>query len=458
MSDQLRGPRTRIAVAAALLLSIFLPLLCSDSGVVSAQSGESGESVETTLLAKPDDGSNEKIPVEGAEIIVFDAVITDRVIQSVGAEIGRGTSDATGFVSVAVPGPGPYAVQIDLDTLPVGVELVRADKQQLPVEARAGQPTKVLFNLAEEGAATTARDKTSDSVVTRGARLMYEGIIFGLIIGLCAIGFSLIYGTTGLVNFAQSELIVFGALAAFFFNSILGVNLILAGLLALFFGGLGSAALDVGLWRPLRRRGAGLTAMMIISIGLALFLRFFFLFLFGERSRPYKQYAVQTDPWFSVGPVDVLPKEFLVIVACSTLLIGTAIALRVTKLGKAMRAVADSNDLAASSGIDVDRVITSVWFVGGALVTVGAVFFGLNSQINWLMGQQLLLLVFAAVTLGGLGTDYGAMVGGLVIGVFTFMSTLIVAPELKNVGALFVMIIILMIRPEGIFGRRERIG
>ena len=198
--------------------------------------------------------------------------------------------------------------------------------------------------------------------------------------------------------------------------------------------------------------------MMIISIGLALFLRFFFLFLFGERSRPYEQYAVQTKILFSVGPVDVLPKELIIIVVGLFLLIGTAVALRRTKLGKAMRAVADSNDLAASTGIDVDRVVTSVWFVGGTLVTAGAVFFGLNSQINWLMGQQLLLLVFAAVTLGGLGTDFGAMVGGLVIGIFTFMATLIVAPELKNVGALLVMILILMVRPQGIFGRAERIG
>ena len=144
---------------------------------------------------------------------------------------------------------------------------------------------------------------------------------------MSAIGFSLIYGTTGLVNFAQSELIVFGALAAFFFNSILGLNLIIAGLLALVFGGLGSAALDLGLWRPLRKRGTGLTAMMIISIGLALFLRFLFLFLFGERSRPYEQYAVQTEALFSAGPIDVLPKELLIIVVCTSMLVGTAIAL-----------------------------------------------------------------------------------------------------------------------------------
>ena len=243
--------------------------------------------------------------------MVYEAVVENRVIESVGEEVGRGTSDETGFVLVALPGPGTYAVELQVDTLPEGVELVRADRQQLPIEARAGETSRVLFNLAEGGAASAARGKESDSLLTRGIRLLYEGIIFGLIVGMCAIGFSLIYGTTGLVNFAQSELIVFGALAAFFFNSILGLNLIIAGLLALFFGGLGSAALDLGLWRPLRKRGTGLTAMMIISIGLALFLRFLFLFLFGERSRPYEQYAVQTETLFSAGPIDVLPKELL---------------------------------------------------------------------------------------------------------------------------------------------------
>ena len=444
----------RLTLLAAVL-AVIAALGLMPGGGASAQSGES---VETTLLAKPEDPADDRIPVADAEIVVYEAVIVNRAIESIGDEVGSGTSDATGYVSVQLPGPGQYVVELQTDTLPEGVELVRADKQQLPVEARPGQPTRVLFNLAEGDAASAARGKSSDSLITRGFRLLFEGIIFGLIIGLCAIGLSLIYGTTGLVNFALSEQIVFGALVAYFFNSILGINLVGAFVIALVVGGLGSAAVDIGLWRPLRKRGTGLTAMMIISIGLALLLRFFFLFLFGERSRPYEEYAVQTDILFSVGPVDVLPKELVIIVVATILLVGTALALRMTKLGKAMRAVADSNDLAASTGIDVDRVVTSVWFVGGSLVTAGSVFFGLNSQINWLMGQQLLLLVFAAVTLGGLGTDFGAMVGGLVIGVLTFMATLWVAPELKNVGALFVMIVILMIRPQGIFGRRERIG
>lgn len=442
----------RSLLLALLALAAVVGLL--PAGSASAE----GEGIQTTLRVTPAEDGADKYPVEGVEIIVFEAVIEDREIVSVGAEVGRASSDAEGFVFVPVPGVGNYAVEINLDTLPEGVELVRADKQRLPVEARADQPTNVLFNLAEGDVATAAREKTADGFFTRAARLAYAGIIFGLIIALCAVGLSLIYATTGLVNFAHSEVIVFGALMAYLFNATIGLNLIIASVIAFLVTGMFGVALDVGLWRPLRRRGTGLTAMMIISLGLAILLRYIFLYQFGERSRPYADYAVQDKPLFSLGPVDVLPKEFVMIVVGAVLLSSVAMALRLTKMGKAMRAVADNPDLASSSGIDVNRIITAVWFIGAGLTSIGAVFFGLTSQISWLTGQQLLLLVFAAVTLGGLGTDFGAAAGSLVLGMFVFLTTLWVAPELKNVGALLAMIAILMVRPQGLFGRRERIG
>ena len=136
--------------------------------------------------------------------------------------------------------------------------------------------------------------------------------------------------------------------------------------------------------------------------------------------------------------------------------------LRFTKLGKAMRAIADSPDLASSTGIDVNRVITIVWFLAGALVTLGATFLALSEQVQWLLGQQVLLLVFAAVTLGGLGTAFGALVGSLVVGLFITISRRWSVPpaaaELQFVGALVVLIVVLLIRPQGILGRKERVG
>jgi branched-chain amino acid transport system permease protein len=123
-----------------------------------------------------------------------------------------------------------------------------------------------------------------------------------------------------------------------------------------------------------------------------------------------------------------------------------------------MRAVSDNRDLAESSGIDVEQVIRYVWIVGSALAGLGGVLFGLTENINWEMGFRLLLLMFAGVTLGGLGTAYGALLGSIIAGVFIQMSTLVIPGDMKNVGALMALIIILLVRPQGLLGRAERIG
>jgi branched-chain amino acid transport system permease protein len=135
-----------------------------------------------------------------------------------------------------------------------------------------------------------------------------------------------------------------------------------------------------------------------------------------------------------------------------------ALMLQRTKIGKAMRAVADNRDLAASSGIDVNRVILVVWMMGGALAALGGVLLGLSDQVQWDMGFRLLLLMFAGVTLGGLGTAYGALVGSLVVGIFVQLSTLVIPDDMKYVGGLLLLIVVLIVRPQGILGSRARIG
>jgi branched-subunit amino acid ABC-type transport system permease component len=134
------------------------------------------------------------------------------------------------------------------------------------------------------------------------------------------------------------------------------------------------------------------------------------------------------------------------------------VALVRTRIGKATRAVSDNPALASASGIDVDRVVTTVWIVGTALAAMAGVMFGLIQQVDYLLGFRVLLLVFAAVVLGGLGTAWGAMVGSLIVGVFVEVSTLVIPSELKYAGVLAILIIILMIRPQGILGRPERVG
>jgi branched-chain amino acid transport system permease protein len=142
----------------------------------------------------------------------------------------------------------------------------------------------------------------------------------------------------------------------------------------------------------------------------------------------------------------------------TVILFAVAVGLSRTRTGKAMRAVSDDIDLAESSGIDVRRVFLFVWIGGGALAATGGIFLGTVDSVQYEMGFRLLLLMFASVILGGLGTAYGAMLGSLVVGLVTEVSTLWVSPELKLVFALAALIIVLLVRPQGILGSRERVG
>ena len=277
---------------------------------------------------------------------------------------------------------------------------------------------------------------------------------------MCSIGLSLIYGTTALVNFAHGEMVTFGAMAAYLFHAsgALGfeTSLILAGLLAVVLSGAAGGLFNGLVWRPLRNSGASLISALVVSIGFSIFLRYVMLYIYGGRDGFYRDYRIQTKwnfGWFTLAPKDAFIMVFSVVV-----LVCVGVALEKTRAGKAMRAVADNRDLAESSGIDVEKVISWVWVAGSALAGLGGVLFATTEAIGWEMGFRILLLMFAGVTLGGLGTAYGALFGSLIIGVFIQTSTLVIPSDLKNVGALLMLIVVLLVRPQGLLGRAERIG
>jgi neutral amino acid transport system permease protein len=357
-------------------------------------------------------------------------------------------SDADGAYAVAVPGPGAYTVTLDPDTLPDEVVLRNADRTSLEVVLRPGQSRNVLFPLDFGEAAQRNVSTTAD----RAARLAFQGIRFGLIIAMAAIGLSLIFGTTGLVNFAHGEMVTFGALVAYLFNVTIGWHLYIAAPLAIAVAALSGAIIDRILWRPLRDRGTGLIAMLVVSIGLSIVLRYIFNFQFGGRTRPYGDFTLQRDG-IEFGPLNIVPRDLI-----GMIISVVAVFLQRTRTGKAMRAVSDNRDLAESSGINVNRVITFVWTAGAGLAALGGILYGLSEQVSFQMGFQLLLLMFAGVTLGGLGTAYGALVGSMVVGTVMEVSTLYIAPEFKTVTALAILIVILLVRPQGILGQAERIG
>ncbi|MCB1003723.1 MAG: branched-chain amino acid ABC transporter permease [Acidimicrobiales bacterium] len=383
---------------------------------------------------------NDDEPVEGVVIVVKDAS---------GAVVGEATTNADGEYDIPLPGPGDYSSTLDVDSLPDGVDLRNEDRATLEFTLRPGQNRPLLYPLGES-------DRQEVGGVEKFLQLLVEGIKFGLVIAMGAIGLSLIFGTTGLTNFSHGEMVTFGAMVAWWFNVNFGIQLIPAAVLAIIVGAAVAALYDFAFWRRLRKRGTGLIAMLVISIGMAVLFRYFFLYLFGSRTRPYADYAVQKG--VDIGPISIAPKDIISIILSIAVLVAVGLVLNRTKIGKAMRAVADNKDLAASSGIDVDRVILFVWAAGGGLAALGGVLFGVTEQVSYQMGFRLLLLMFAGVTLGGLGTAYGALVGSLIVGIFVQVSTLWVPVELKNVGALVILILILLVRPQGILGQSERVG
>jgi branched-subunit amino acid ABC-type transport system permease component len=427
-------------------LAALLGVILVGAGTAFGQPAESAESIRGFLR-------NEGEPVPGVTITVSGA----------DGEVGSVETGTDGAWEIAVPAPGEYEVVLDTETLPDDVPGVVADTITTTVNPL--QDKAVLFRVGEPGGGGEGEGGTTPGTPAEGSadtaqasqiwQLVASGLRFGLILGLAALGLSLVFGTTGLTNFAHGELVTFGALAAWYLNSA-GLPLIAAGVLAVVLGGVFGWAQDVGFWRPLRKRGSGLVALMIISIGVSLLLRYLYLYIFAGERRSYNQYVIQAA--IDIGPFAYAPRDLWIMAICVVVLALVALALVRTRVGKATRAVSDNPALASASGIDVDKVVTAVWIVGTALAAMAGVMFGLIQQVDYLLGFRVLLLVFAAVVLGGLGTAWGAIVGALIVGVFIEVSTLIIPSELKIAGVLAVLIVILLVRPQGILGRRERVG
>lgn len=395
-------------------------------------------------------GTLEKIDGDTREPVVGVTI----TVELDGELIGSAESNDEGDWEIPVPGTGTYLVRLEVDSLPDGVALTDPERSELPaLSVRENQSKTARFNLGP------GLSSGSSSTFVRLVELFVIGLKLGAIIAMASIGLSLIFGVTGLVNFAHGEMVTMGAVIAFFFHlSPLGpgwpllVAAIPAVLLVAGFGWLN----ETWLWRPLRRRRVGLIAMLVISIGLSFAVRNVINIMFGGEPKTYGNFAVQ-QPVELLG-IRTVPKNLFIIGLTVIVLIGVGLFLQRTKMGTAMRAVADNRDLAESSGIDVERVILVTWIAGAGLAGLGGVLQGASETVQWDMGFKLLLLIFAAVVLGGLGTAFGAMVGAFIVGVTIEMSTFWIDANVKNAVALGVLVVMLLVRPQGLLGTRERIG
>ncbi|WP_100810092.1 MULTISPECIES: branched-chain amino acid ABC transporter permease [unclassified Microbacterium] len=365
-------------------------------------------------------------------------------------------TDAEGQWRVGVPERGEtYTVTLDEETLPDGIAVVNPEDDtpnEEEVEMGAGGRVTVNFFIGEgERSVTSFADQLIQRIV--------QGLSFGLMLALAAVGLSLVFGTTGISNFAHGEMVTFGAVVAL---ALVGpaslalpvwVGFPLAVILS---AGLG-LVLDMILWRPLRRRRVGVVQLMIVSIGLSLALRYTFQFFIGGGT---SQLPFASEPKIQLfGSVQMSIIDMVSIAISVIVIIAFAVWLTRSRLGKATRAISDNPSLAAASGIDVDFVVRIVWVIAGGLAGLAGILYAYyRPGIKWDMGSQVLLLMFAAVILGGLGTAYGALVGSIIVGLLVEVSSLWIPADLKYASALFILIVILLFRPQGILGRRERIG
>ncbi|MDQ1131150.1 neutral amino acid transport system permease protein [Microbacterium sp. SORGH_AS 888] len=360
-------------------------------------------------------------------------------------------TDDSGHWSFAVTEDGEYTVTLDTSTLPSGQFIDGESTRTVTVSLHSD--VSAIFRLSDS---PNGSDSTAGGFDwQRFWQQAVQGIRLGLLLALASLGLSLIFGTTGLSNFAHGELVTLGGVIAWFFTSVVG-NLWVGGILAV----IAMAALgwvqDLGIWRPLRRRRLSLTQMMIVSIGLSIALQYVVQLWIGAGTVRIDRANPDT---VTLWGVTLTIQSYVAMGIAIVAIAGVGLGLMYTRFGRATRAVSDNPALASASGIDVDKVIRGVWILASGLAGLAGVLLGLVlNGVGWETGGQLLLLLFAAVTLGGLGTAFGAFAGAMVIGLIVELTNIWLPGDLKYATALTLLIVILLFRPQGIFGRRERIG
>jgi len=282
-------------------------------------------------------------------------------------------------------------------------------------------------------------------------QLMVYGLISGSILALGAIGLTLIYGILNFANFAHGDLMALGAYLALFFRVSLALPMWLAFVLAMLCTAVLGVCLDRIWFRPLRQRRARAAIMAISSLGLALILQNLIRMLWGPQVQYYSR-TIHFPFTVPVLQVRLNAQQVLIFAIAVGLVILVSLFLHHTRLGKAMRATSDNFNLALVSGIDTERVVVWTWLLGAALAAAGGTLLGMSVRLQPIMGWDLLLPIFAATILGGIGSPYGAMAGGLIIGLAEELSTPFIPTEYKTAVSMVLLVLVLLVRPRGLFG------
>lgn len=470
MTDALSTARRHRFLILACMLAILVPVafLAFPSTARAAQATPTCNPTASNGCVNGILQDSSKQPISGVTVTLS------------GKESATTTTDASGKWAFSVTADGSYTVTIDKTVasshgLPGNTETVSIDKSDF-----SKQRAVVRFDKANASPAASSKASSSSSGTAKSESLssassstssasgssgnfgqrfwqqLYSGLIFGLMLALMSVGMNLVYGTTGLSSFSHGEQVTLGGLMAYVGTQMLHWPLIVSGIFAIVIGALTGLIQNEIIWAPLRRKHVGPLQQMIVTIGLSMVLQYLFQFFFGGST---KGIVTSVERGFQLGPITTDRATLISAAIAIVVIVTVTYFLYHTRFGRATRAVSDNSALAAASGINVEHVVRIVWILSCALAALSGVLMGIYLKgIAWNTGAVLLLLMFSAVTLGGLGTAPGALVGALIIGVVADMSSLIIPNDMRYASALAILIIILLFRPQGIFGKAQRVG
>jgi branched-chain amino acid transport system permease protein len=302
-------------------------------------------------------------------------------------------------------------------------------------------------------------------------QIVADGLIIGSVISIGAIGLSLTVSIVGFSNFSHGEFLAWGAyfalLVAAGMTSLhdgfatpigpfsFGWGLVMAIVVAAALTAVLALALDTVLFKRLRKQSS--ITLVIASFGAALVLRNVLLFWQGGVPKYFSQnlqIAIPFLPRNVWGGLRFTPDQLLVLALTLVTVTGLHLFLRYSVVGRSMRATAMNPGLAQVTGIDTERVLRTTWMIGGALAALAGVFAGIVGQLRPTMGAELLLPLFAAVILGGIGSVWGSVLGGLLVGLAESASVALLGAEYRTAAAFIVLIVILLVKPNGLFGEK----
>jgi branched-subunit amino acid ABC-type transport system permease component len=280
-------------------------------------------------------------------------------------------------------------------------------------------------------------------------QLIFNGLVTGLLIALPALSLALMFSVLRFANYAIGSMLTVGAYLVYAFNVGLGWPLPLAVLAGCAAGAALALLIDRIVYEPLKGRG-GVT-LLVASIGVGIALENAVRFIAGSTTRGF---AVEVARPLRLYGLRINQEQITTIATVLLALILVWIVFRFTKLGRAMRAVADNADLAAVRGIPRRRVVSAVWIISSVLATLAGVLVGLDGNVEPQMGWNYILPVFTAAILGGIGNPMAAVAGAVVLGITEELATLVLAPHYRTMVAFAVMALLLLVRPSGLFAAR----